>query len=97
MSAFKYEPVGTHFKETLTASVHTPSAPAGDVDGLHVSVTTAAVMYTYDGDTDPTSTTGHPIAVGGTVVIPYTVGKMPRFFGNTAVLNMTWLKIVKGT
>lgn len=95
MSATKPESIGSHIKETLTASVYTPTAPAGDADFMRVSVETAAVRFTDDGATDPTATTGTQLAVGTTINIPYTPGRMPRFLGNGAVLQIQWYKDVR--
>jgi len=45
----------------------------GDLEkstGAWISASSAGVRYTFDGETDPTATVGHPIAADGTVYIP---------------------------
>lgn len=45
---------------------------AGDLEKASAAwiSTTQNVRYTFDGDTDPTTTLGHPIGADGTVFIP---------------------------
>lgn len=94
---FKYEAVGEHMREVLSSSVFTPDdPPTGDCDALIVHFETAAVRVTINGETDPTSTVGFPYAVGDSDILPYSQGKMPRFLGNGAVLQLQWARIIKG-
>ena len=92
--AFKLEPVGSHTRVVLGASVETIAVP-NEVDFIAVQVETAAVRYRLDA-ADPTSTTGFNIAIGGEDVIDVNSQMDIRFLGNTAVLNYQFFRIAKG-
>lgn len=92
--AFKLEPVGSHTRVVLTASVETIAVP-NEVDFIGIQVETAALRYRLDA-VDPTSTTGFNIAIGGEDVISVDAGTDIRFLGNTAVVNYQFFRIVRG-
>lgn len=80
--------------QVLTPAKYKDSATSGGASACFISTETGSIRYTYDSVTTPTTTVGHLLAAGGTLVLlgqnQMSNFKCIRATGTSAVLTATY-------